>query len=78
MADTSVKVDTATRDLLKKLAGDRPIKDYLAVLAEKEEREQALNTATATFRRVLPEATLERFDADFGGLPPVKHDTQAA
>lgn len=79
MDDTSVKIDKTTRDRLRRLAGSRPLKEYLADLAAKEEQEQALDTATAAFRRVLSEpGILDRFDADFGGLPPVKHETRAA
>ncbi|MER6684571.1 antitoxin MazE7 [Streptomyces olivaceoviridis] len=79
MEDTSVKIDRETRDRLRRLAGDRPLKEYLAGLAVKEEQEQQLDTATAAFRRVLSTpGILERFDADFGGLPSAKHETQAA
>jgi hypothetical protein len=79
MEDTSVKIDKETRDRLRRLAGNRPLKEYLASLAEKEEQEQKLDTATAAFRRALSTpGILERFDADFGGLPPLKHDSQAA
>ncbi|MFJ3365761.1 antitoxin MazE7 [Streptomyces anthocyanicus] len=80
MEDTSVKIDKETRDRLRRLAGDRSLKEYLAGLAEKEEQEQRLGTATAAFRKVLSvPGILERFDADFGGLPSVRHDeTQAA
>lgn len=79
MEDTSVKIDKETRDRLRRLAGNRPLKEYLASLAEKEEQEQRLDTATAAFRRVLSApGILEQFDADFGGLPPVRHNSRAA
>lgn len=77
--DTSIKIDRATRDRLKALAGDRPVKEYLAELARREEHDRALGTATAAFRRVLgTPGILDRFDADFGGLPPATHETSRA
>ncbi|MFF2945604.1 antitoxin MazE7 [Streptomyces niveus] len=80
MDDTSVKVDRATRDRLKTLAGGQPLKDYLADLAKREEQERALDTATAAFRRVIAEpGLLDRFDTDFGGLPaPAASNTSRA
>jgi predicted DNA-binding ribbon-helix-helix protein len=72
MADTSVKIDDVTRDRLKELAASAglSIKDYLARVAEEKEHERQLDTATAAFRRVMAEpGLLDRFDADFGGLP---------
>jgi hypothetical protein len=82
MADTSVKIDETTRDRLKALAdgSGMSMKDYLAKVAEEKEQEKLLNTATAAFRRVIDEpGILDRFDADFGGLPPaVAHDTPQA
>ncbi|MFJ8078980.1 antitoxin MazE7 [Streptomyces sp. NPDC096176] len=72
MADTSVKIDDVTRDRLKDLAASAglSIKDYLARVAEEKEHERQLVTATAAFRRVMAEpGLLDRFDADFGGLP---------
>ncbi|MFF1343923.1 antitoxin MazE7 [Streptomyces sp. NPDC058290] len=73
MADTSVKIDDTTRDRLKALAdgAGMSMKDYLAKVAVEKEHEQALDTATAAFRRVIAApGILDRFDADFGGLPP--------
>jgi hypothetical protein len=80
MDDTSVKIDRETADRLRALAGDQPLKHYLADLAKKEELERALDTATASFRRVIGEpGILDRFDADFGGLPtPAPHETPRA
>ncbi|MFD7444057.1 antitoxin MazE7 [Streptomyces sp. NPDC059909] len=81
MADTSVKIDDVTRDRLKALADDAgmSMKDYLAKVAEEKEHEKRLETATAAFRRVIAEpGILDRFDADFGGLPPVRHETPRA
>ncbi|MFE9803896.1 antitoxin MazE7 [Streptomyces goshikiensis] len=47
------------------------MKDHLARVAEEKEYEQRLDTATAVFRRVIgAPGLLERFDADFGRLPP--------
>ncbi|MFE3791109.1 antitoxin MazE7 [Streptomyces goshikiensis] len=47
------------------------MKDHLARVTEKKEHEQPLDTATAAFQRVIgAPGLLERFDADFGGLPP--------
>jgi hypothetical protein len=72
MEDTSVKIDTATRDRFKALAAARGLtmRDYLAELAEKEEHAKLLDTATAIFKRVIAEPGIaEAFDRDFGGLP---------
>ncbi|MFH8789206.1 hypothetical protein [Streptomyces roseoverticillatus] len=76
--DTSVKVDKVTHARLKALAGNTPLKDFLADLALREEQQRALDTATEAFRRVLTPDVLDRFDADFGGLPPVAHQTPQA
>ncbi|MFF3957489.1 antitoxin MazE7 [Streptomyces sp. NPDC001890] len=80
MEDTSVKIDRETADRLRALAGGQPLKHYLADLAKRVEHERALDTATASFRRVIGEpSVLERFDADFGGLPgPAAHETPRA
>lgn len=79
MADTTVKIDDSTRDILRGLADIQglTIKDYLARLAEEKQREQALATATAIFRRAINEpGIMEAFDADFGGLPPRAENTR--
>lgn len=75
-----MKVDRATRDRFRELAGSQPLKEYLADLAKKEEEERVLGTATAAFRRVIAEpGLLDRFDADFGGLPaPAAGNTSRA
>ncbi|MFE5828313.1 antitoxin MazE7 [Streptomyces erythrochromogenes] len=82
MADTSVKIDDTTRDRLKALADAAGVsmKDYLARVAAEKEHEQLLDTATAAFRRAISApGILDRFDADFGGLPPAAaHDTPRA
>ncbi|MCX5317273.1 antitoxin MazE7 [Streptomyces sp. NBC_00154] len=82
MADTSVKIDDITRDRLKALAdgAGMSMKDYLAKVAAEKEHEKLLDSATAAFRRVIGEpGILDRFDADFGGLPPAAtHEIQRA
>lgn len=82
MADTSVKIDDTTRDRLKALADAEgmSMKDYLAKVAAEKEHEKLLGTATAAFRRVISApGLLDRFDADFGPLPPVAaHETPQA
>ncbi|MFE2991006.1 ribbon-helix-helix domain-containing protein [Streptomyces sp. NPDC059262] len=81
MADTSVKIEDSTRDVLRDLAAadGLSLKDYLAKIAAEKQREQQLATATAAFRRALAEpGILDRFDADFGGLPPAAQQTPQA
>lgn len=82
MADTTVKIDDITRDRLRALAdaAGMSMKDYLAKIAEEKEHEQQLDTATAAFRRAITApGILDRFDADFGGLPPATaHHTPRA
>lgn len=81
MADTTVKIDDATRDRLKALADDAgmSMKDYLAKVAAEKEHEKLLDTATAAFRRAIgAPGILDRFDADFGGLPPASHEIPRA
>lgn len=81
MADTSVKIDEETRDRLKALAdgSHMSMKEYLAELALREETARRLETATAVFRRAISEpGVMEAFDAEFGGLPPARHDTARA
>ncbi|MER7178733.1 antitoxin MazE7 [Streptomyces hyaluromycini] len=81
MADTTVKIDDTTRDILRELADAQglTIKDYLARLADEKQQERALATATAVFRRVINEpGTIEAFDAKYGGLPPRARDTGQA
>jgi hypothetical protein len=72
MADTSVRIDTETRDRLKALAkaSGLSLAAYLDELSKEAEHQAQLGQATAAF-----EAALERpgfaqaFDAAFGGLP---------
>ncbi|MEV7885126.1 antitoxin MazE7 [Streptomyces sp. NPDC002817] len=81
MADTSVKIDTSTRDTLQSLASAEglTVKAYLAKVAGEKEQERALATATAVFRRAIAEpGIMEAFDAEFGGLPSVAHGTSQA
>lgn len=81
MAETTVKVDTSTRDTLQTLAADAglSVKAYLAKVAGEKEQERALQTATAAFRRVINEpGIMDAFDAEFGGLPPVAHGAKRA
>ncbi|MGW1622548.1 antitoxin MazE7 [Streptomyces sp. NPDC002172] len=81
MADTTVKIDETTRDILRGLADAQglTIKDYLGRLAEEKQQERALETATAIFRRVISEpGVMEAFDAKYGGLPPRAKDTGQA
>ncbi|MFK0221253.1 antitoxin MazE7 [Streptomyces vinaceus] len=82
MADSTVKIDDTTRNRLKALAAaaGMSMKDYLARVAEEKEHEQQLDTATAAFRRVIgAPGILDRFDADFGGMPPATaHDAPRA
>ncbi|WP_329127379.1 antitoxin MazE7 [Streptomyces sp. NBC_01465] len=79
--DTSVKIDTSTRDRFKALAKGRGLtmRDYLAELAEREEHERFLDSATAAFKRAVERPGIaENFDRDFGGLPTADHTTGQA
>lgn len=81
MDDTSVKIDTATRDRFKALAAQHGVsmRDYLAQLAEREEHAQLLDSATAEFRAAISRPGIAAsFDADFGGLPAAPRASRAA
>jgi hypothetical protein len=81
MADTTVKIDDTTRDILRELADAQglTIKEYLSRLAVQQQQERALETATAAFRRVISEpGIMEAFDAEYGGLPPLTKRTEEA
>ncbi|MFF9915355.1 antitoxin MazE7 [Streptomyces sp. NPDC013457] len=82
MADTTVKIDDTTRDRLKALADGAGLsmKDYLAQVAAEKEQELLQESATAAFRRAISApGIMDRFDAEFGGLPPTtKHETPRA
>ncbi|MET8661650.1 antitoxin MazE7 [Streptomyces griseus] len=72
MADTTVKIDTETRDRFAAVAAARgqTVKGYLAALAIEEENQLALKRATACFRAaVTRQGFADAFDRDFGGLP---------
>ncbi|MEU6947425.1 MULTISPECIES: antitoxin MazE7 [unclassified Streptomyces] len=83
MADTTVKIDDTTRDRLKALAdgAGMSMKDYLAHVAAEKEQERLQDTATAAFRRAITASGIvDRFDAEFGGLPAAtkRENPQAA
>lgn len=72
MADTTVKIDTATRDRFAAIAAARgqSVRGYLAELAIEEENQLALGHATGSFRAAVARPGIaEAFDRDFGGLP---------
>lgn len=72
MADTTVKIDSETRDRFATLAAARgkSVRAYLAELAIEEENQLALGRATAAFREAVGRPGLaDAFDAEFGGLP---------
>ncbi|MEV0982598.1 antitoxin MazE7 [Streptomyces sp. NPDC049915] len=72
MADTTVKIDTETRDRLAAIAAARntSVRALLADLAVQEENQIKLGAATAAFRAAISQPGIaEAFDRDFGGLP---------
>jgi hypothetical protein len=72
MADTSVRIDTTTRDRLKALAASRgmSLAAYLDDLSRQAEHQAQLGRATAAFDAALERPGLvEAFDEAFGGLP---------
>lgn len=72
MADTTVKIDTETRDRLAAIATARgtSIRALVAELAVQEENQLKLGQATAAFREAVSQPGIaEAFDRDFGGLP---------
>ncbi|MGI5143310.1 MULTISPECIES: antitoxin MazE7 [unclassified Streptomyces] len=72
MADTTVKIDTETRDRFATLAAARgmSVRAYLADLAITEENQAKLGRATDAFRAAVTRPGFaEAFDSDFGGLP---------
>ncbi|MER6409355.1 antitoxin MazE7 [Streptomyces viridosporus] len=81
MADTTVKIDTETRDRLAAVAAARgtSVRALLARLAVQEENQLKLGEATAVFREVTTAPGIaEAFDRDFGGLPqPAGHARRA-
>ncbi|MEU2026837.1 antitoxin MazE7 [Streptomyces sp. NPDC016469] len=76
MADTTVKIDTATRDRFAAIAAARgqSVRGYLAGLAIEEENQLKLGHATAAFRvAVARPGIADAFDRDFGGIPQRTH-----
>ncbi|MFE1444389.1 antitoxin MazE7 [Streptomyces sp. NPDC058739] len=72
MADTTVKIDTETRDRLAAVAAARgtSVRALLADLAVQEENQLKLGEATVAFRAAITQPGIaEAFDRDFGGLP---------
>ncbi|MFE9222364.1 antitoxin MazE7 [Streptomyces lavendulae] len=72
MADTTVKVDSETRDRFAAVAAahGKSVRAYLAELAIEEENQLALGRATSVFREVVGRPGIaEAFDTEFGGLP---------
>ncbi|MBM9624609.1 antitoxin MazE7 [Streptomyces zhihengii] len=81
MADTTVKIDSETRDRLAILAAahGKSVRAYLADLAIEEENQLALGRATAAFREAVARPGIaEAFDAEYGGLPPSATGNRAA
>jgi predicted transcriptional regulator len=81
MADTTVKIDTETRDRLATLAEERGLsmRAYLAELSIAEENQVHLRRATNAFRTAVSRPGFaEAFDRDFGGAPAPSRTSQAA
>lgn len=81
MADTTVKIDTETRDRFAAIAAARgkSMRAYLAELAIEEENQVRLNKATAAFREAITQPGIaDAFDAEFGGPPASAHHTPRA
>jgi hypothetical protein len=77
MADTSVRIDTSTRDRLKALAKARgmSLAAYLDELSKQEEHQAHLGRATAAFDAAIDRpGFVEAFDEAFGG----SHSTHRA
>ncbi|CAM5704238.1 hypothetical protein SMICM304S_09011 [Streptomyces microflavus] len=69
MSDTTVKIDTETRDRFAAVAAARgqTVKGYLAALAIEEENQLTLKRATGLFRAAVTRPGFaEAFDRDFG------------
>ncbi|MFF5106408.1 antitoxin MazE7 [Streptomyces sp. NPDC000134] len=78
MADTTVKVDSATRDRFAAVAAARgqSVRAYLAELAVEEENQIKLSKATAAFREVIGRPGLaEAFDEAFPDDAPARRNT---
>ncbi|MGW1963594.1 antitoxin MazE7 [Streptomyces sp. NPDC001935] len=75
MADTTVKVDSETRDRFAAVAAARgqSVRAYLADLAKVEENQIALSRATAEFRDIIARPGLaEAFDDAFPDDAPAQ------
>jgi hypothetical protein len=74
MGDTSIRIDTTTRDRLKALAKSRDMSlaAYLDGLSQQEEHQVLLGQATTSFEAAIDRPGFaEAFDKAFGGLPEV-------
>jgi predicted transcriptional regulator len=72
MADTTVKIDTETRDRLAAIAAARgtSVRALVAELAVQEENQLKLGQATTAFREAVSQPGIaEAFDRDFSGIP---------
>ncbi|MER6316140.1 antitoxin MazE7 [Streptomyces sp. NPDC001581] len=81
MADTTVKIDSVTRDRFAAVAAAHgmSVRAYLAELAIEQENQLALGRATAAFREAVGRPGIaEAFDREFGGLPPSASGHRAA
>ncbi|MFJ4010966.1 antitoxin MazE7 [Streptomyces sp. NPDC090026] len=81
MADTTVKMDSETRDRFAAIAAARgqSVRSYLAELAIEEENQIKLGHATAAFREAIARpGLLEAFDREFGGLPETPRPSSRA
>jgi predicted transcriptional regulator len=82
MADTTVKIDTETRDRFAALAEERglSVRAYLAELSIAEENQVHLRRAANAFRTAVNRPGFaDAFDRDFGGAPaPSRTSHQAA
>lgn len=81
MADTTVKIDTETRDRFAAIAAARgtSVRALLAELAIEQENQLNLGVATAEFRKAIAQPGIaEAFDRDFGGLPQPSHTSSRA
>ncbi|UGY93314.1 antitoxin MazE7 [Streptomyces gobiensis] len=81
MADTSVRIDEATKNRLAALAADRgmSLRSFLAELSREEENRQHLTRATVAFRTAIErDGFADAFDRDFGGTPASAPNTRRA
>ncbi|MFE2570726.1 antitoxin MazE7 [Streptomyces mirabilis] len=81
MADTSVRINTATRDRLAALAKARgmSLAAYLDDLSQQEEHQALLGRATSAFDAAIDRpGFIDAFDKAFGGLPAAPARSQAA